>query len=154
MTKDFVTDLLDIGQLQEPHLKFIYTLWEEKSRQLGHLPAWHDFKLDEIVENMPQMSMVEYVAPEDRFRVRFSGSEYDDLVGRDITGTYFDELPDAPSLEARARRVTEKGTPIMMEGLPLKWAEQEQKHFHAFSLPLKSDPLGPVDQLLYMMVLD
>lgn len=154
MAQDVVTDLLDIEQLHEANLKSVYTLWEQKRKNMGHLPAWHDFKLDEIVETMPQISVVEYVMPEGRFRVRFSGSEYDDLVGRDVTGTYFDELPDASSLEARARRVTEQATPIMMEGLPLKWAGMEQRHYRAFSLPLKSDPNGPVDQLLYMMVLD
>lgn len=154
MTEDFVTDLHGPDQLNEPHMKSVYELWTNKIKQKGGLPAWRDFSLEEIVESMPQIAVVEYLATEDRFRVRFSGSEYDQLVGRDVTGTYFDELPDADNLEARARRVQGDGLPIMMEGLPLKWAQQEDRRYHAFSLPLKSTPNGPVDQLLYMMVLD
>lgn len=154
MTNDMVADLLDEHQLLEPQMRSVFELWMAKTKQKGDLPSWHDFSLDEIVDTMPNLSVVEYLSGEDRFRVRFSGSEYDGLVGRDITGTYFDELPDADNLEARARRVTEKATPILMEGLPLKWADQEKRRFVAFSLPLKTQPSGPVDQLLYMMVLD
>lgn len=153
MHDNLLVDLNGPDQLQEAYLKRVYELWARKSEEKGGLPSWQDFSLDEIVETMPQMSMVEYVVTEDRFRVHFSGSIYDDLVGRDITGTYFDELPDSDSLIARARRVKDSAVPILMEGLPLNWAGQGDRRYKAFSLPLKTSPNQPVDQLLYMMVL-
>lgn len=154
MTDNMVAELLDECQLHEPQMRSVFGLWVEKTRRKGDLPAWHDFSVAEIVESMPHLSVVEYLSDEDRFRVRFSGSEYDGLIGRDITGTYFDELPEAGNLEARARQVTQKATPILMDGLPLRWSDQKMRRFVAFSLPMKTRPNGPVDQLLYMMVLE
>jgi hypothetical protein len=154
MTEEMVAELHDEAQLQEPHMRSVYELWSEKTKQKGALPGWHDFRPAEIVDTMPMLAVVEYLQGEDRFRVRFSGSEYDGLVGRDITGTYFDEMPDGRNLEARARRVRDAATPILMDGLPLSWAEQEKRRFVAISLPMKTQPKGPVDQLLYMMALD
>ena len=154
MTEEFVVELLGIDQLSETHMKEVYDLWSLKRHRFGYFPSWHDFSISEIAENMPHLSVVDYVEQEDRFRVRFSGSEYDDLVGRDVTGTYFDEMPDGQNVEERARRVKNDGRPIVMEGLPLTWASQDGRRYKAFSLPLQTNPSGPVDQLLYMLVLD
>ncbi|TNE61843.1 MAG: hypothetical protein EP335_14200 [Alphaproteobacteria bacterium] len=148
---DFVSELRGAEQLSDPGLRHVFRLWCHKTERLRHFPSWHDFTVSELSETIPHMALVDLTDRRSRFRVKFSGSQYDEIFGCDLTGHYLEELPDAAGVQSRARRAA-AGMPLHIRGLPMSWKTHGSQTYQAICLPLKSDPDSDVDQLLYMMI--
>ena len=73
-----------------PELEALKALWLDVSGERA-LPCREDFSLDIMKRWAPQIS-VAVVMPEERFQFRLSGTALAQVYGRDLTGSFLDEL--------------------------------------------------------------
>ena len=114
-------------EADEPEFTAIYELWRAKVRS-GRLPSRADFDPADLPHAILRHMLlfdVERHPDRLRFRFRLASTGFVDLVGREVTGTYIDELapPDRtdPVREA-LEEISNTGRPIFLAsrlGLPL-----------------------------------
>ena len=100
-----------LTEIERPTLQRLYELW--KARCGGRLfPARADFSPHDFAFALGNLSLIDVIRDPLRFRVRLQGSHSSARLGWDITGRYFDEIPDpeyrALTLDTYGRVVEER----------------------------------------------
>jgi hypothetical protein len=100
-----------LTKIERPTLRRLYELW--KARRGGRLfPARADFSPHDFAFALGNLSLIDVLRDPLRFRVRLQGSHSSARLGWDITGRFFDEIPDpeyrAVTLETYERIVEDR----------------------------------------------
>ena len=120
MKQVMIARALSEERMRSPIVREAYRYWASKQRA-GLLPARADIDPIDIPRVLPHISLVERETGTGRFRCRLCGSSLVDILGRDPTGKYLDEVyPDFESSESRRYRdqVFEMGKPSHRIGRP------------------------------------
>ncbi|MFO1186971.1 MAG: PAS domain-containing protein [Alphaproteobacteria bacterium] len=85
------TDLAFRAQLVIPEQKQLFDYWRSKcaGRQM---PSRADIRPADLPRLLPGMSLIDVVADSDRLRVRLAGTQLREVFGRDITGSYVEDV--------------------------------------------------------------
>lgn len=151
LTEDNWVDNAEMAdRLPFPLLKTLYSLWADKKAALGHIPSWGDFSPSEISEIIPSLAVFQHDDDNGRLRIRFIGTRFVDVSGRDNTGLFVDELPHSDNIIERARSVMEGGRPRFFSGRRMTWADREHKIYCTLCVPLQNKDTQKVDHLAYV----
>ena len=83
----------DLTKIQRPTLRRLYELWQ--TRRAGRLfPARADFSPPDFAFALGNLSLIDVVRDPLRFRLRLQGSHSAARLGWDITGRFFEDIPD------------------------------------------------------------
>lgn len=122
----------------EPRLAFMYSLWQKKQNIKG-LPTRVDLDPTEFHRLWPVTFLLERCdEPVIDWRVRFAGSAYGSVYGREVTGTRVSEIISedlAPQVLADFRHCSESGLPVISSG-ETTWPERGNVyHYQRLLLP-------------------
>ncbi len=110
----------------EARLDYMYSIWRAKQKDKP-LPGRADLDPTEFHRLWPITFLLERCGDNDTdWKVRFAGSAYGSVYGREVTGTRVSEIISedlAPQVLADFRRCTETGEPILNCG-ETTWPEQ------------------------------
>ena len=127
----------------EPEFVVLHDYWLAKCRD-GRLPARADIDpLDLPPALLPSIVLLDVERGErvPRFRVRLAGTGFVMLLGREVTGRYFDELgPErqmAPIMDA-LHTLAATGQPVFLAS-PMIRPDKSQVWLKRFALPLAED---------------
>nr|WP_298683711.1 PAS domain-containing protein [uncultured Dongia sp.] len=130
-------------EADEPEFTAIYELWRAKVRS-GRLPSRADFDPADLPHAILRHMLlfdVERHPDRLRFRFRLASTGFVDLVGREVTGTYIDELapPDRtdPVREA-LEEISNTGRPIFLASR-LTLVSKDYYYVKRLGLPLAQD---------------
>jgi hypothetical protein len=115
-------------------------LWE--SKRIGNeLPARSDFSHDDFRQFMGNIVLVDVETDPRRYRYRLIGSNVTELVERDMTGRYLDDIYGEPDF----RKVVHSFSTIMENRQPIRGysdvshARKGHIHVEVLDAPLASD---------------
>lgn len=110
----------------EARLDFMYSIWRGKQKGES-VPSRADLDPTEFHRLWPVTFLLERCSDsDDDWQVRFAGSAYGSVYGREVTGTRVSEIISeelAPQVLADFRRCTDTGVPILNCG-ETTWPEQ------------------------------
>ena len=116
----------DAQEQLEARLDYMFSIWREKQRG-RNLPDRADLDPTEFHRLWPVTFLLERCGDGDGdWQVRFAGSAYGSVYGREVTGTRVSEIISedlAPQVLADFRRCTDTGTPIINSG-ETTWPER------------------------------
>jgi len=117
----------DAAQEQlEARLDFMFSIWRDK-QQGKPLPDRSDLDPTEFHRLWPVTFLLERCGESDTdWQVRFAGSAYGSVYGREVTGTRVSEIISedlAPHVLADFRRCTDTGAPVINSG-ETTWPER------------------------------
>jgi hypothetical protein len=140
---------------QSPLLADLLSHWNAK-RGTRAMPARADIDPTDpaLRSHLGFILLADVVGEPPRFRFRLIGSKITELVGRDSTGKWFDELyspADYESVTAAYRWVVQNRAPLRITG-NLRHANREWLDMESLDLPLSSDGEN-VDVILTRSVL-
>lgn len=135
-----------VEDMPTENLRWMLNFWNNL-RGDRRMPARSDFSPVQMVPMLPQVSLTDVESDPPRFRARLVGTGIVTETGVDVTGKYFDELPNSEKLIERCVWVTENRQAYFAHTLPLVWASQEFTSYSALAMPLSSDGEN-VDMLL------
>lgn len=137
--------------LREPEFVELLDYWRRKSPP-GRLPGRGDVDPMELSPRLlPHVLLLDVVPGESgpRFKFRLVGTGFVQLVGREVTGLFYDEIMSPkrgkPVLEG-LRRLVETGEPVYLEGA-LTVPSREFIWVKRLGLPLAGDGKN-VDMIL------
>jgi hypothetical protein len=140
---------------REPELAQLLAYWREKSPP-GRLPGRQHIDPTEIPPRLlPRLMLVELELQDakQRFRFRLIGTALVDLMGRDLTGGFVDELGSPgqvkPVIDALLA-VVSRGEPVYLAG-PLTLPRKEFTYVKRLAVPLARDG-RTVDMALIALV--
>ncbi|MCR9070332.1 MAG: PAS domain-containing protein [Alphaproteobacteria bacterium] len=139
--------------MSSPRIRRAYTYWSEKQRGAA-LPARADIDPSDIPTVLPHMTLVERDADTGRMRYRLFGSALVDLIGRDPTGQYLDEVyPDFNGSPSKIYReqVFDMGKPSHRIGRPTLRFAKDFYSVERLYLPLAEDGRN-VDMVIGVLV--
>jgi hypothetical protein len=100
-----------------PVVRGVYEYWLSLYSE-GRLPGRQHVDPCVIPHLLPHVFLVDIEGPPQRFRYRLVGTAYVDLMGRDLTGCYFDDVH--PGFEGEVRRhyidAIEQRRPVYRKG--------------------------------------
>jgi hypothetical protein len=99
---------------QRPELKALLDLWQQK-RKGRPMPARADFTPFDLKAQLGHLILVDVEPAPIRFRYRLVGTTITDILQRDVTGRYFEEIYTGPLLTALLEAfawVVEKRAPL------------------------------------------
>lgn len=127
-------------EFESPYLIEIFDLWKSKCRD-GKLPARPDFLMEDLAAFGGRIALIDVEQNPERFRFRLVGTWITDMIGRDSTGKYVDELYDEEhynlAVEGYRYCVLHKA-PAPAQGRMVH-ADKEFVKFEAVDLPLADD---------------
>jgi len=85
------TDLAFRAQLVIPEEKLLFDYWRGKCTGRT-MPARSDIRPADISRLLPCVSLVDVLAEAGRLRVRLAGTQLREIYGRDITGSYVEDI--------------------------------------------------------------
>jgi len=140
------TDLAFRAQLVIPEQRQLFDYW--RSKCAGRMmPSRADIRPAEIARLLPYLSLIDVVG-EARLRVRLAGTQLREFFGREITGSYLDDLDlgGRPTYWTAANERLIKGLPA--QGiLPVQRPRAEFITRFWIRLPLSNDD-GRVNMIL------
>lgn len=126
--------------LESPTLQRLSALWEE-NRGPRLLPGRSDFTMDELIRFDGMVCLIDVEYDPIRFRFRLIGTHITNILGRDSTGRYLDDLysPDHYDIAAQSYlHCVEKKRPIRAFG-SMVHANKEHLQFETIDMPLAQD---------------
>ncbi|WPZ32839.1 PAS domain-containing protein [Thalassobaculum sp. OXR-137] len=141
MQEVMIAQALSGERMQSPIVRDAYAYWAGKRRGCL-LPARADIDPVDIPRLLPHVSLVEREAATGRYRYRLFGSALVEILGREPTGKYLDEIyPDFESSESRRYRdqVFEMGKPSHRIGRPSLRFPKDFVSVERLYLPLAED---------------
>jgi len=121
-------------------LRKLHAHWNRK-RGDRRMPSRGDFDPLELKDDLGWITLVDVEPDPTRFRYRLVGTNITELMGRDATGAYLDELYPAsvePVATSSFRDLVRSGTPNRVLGT-MRHAERGFLSFESVDLPLSSD---------------
>ncbi len=118
----------------------LIALWESKCRG-DRLPARADFEADELMRMGGFIALIDVQQEPERFRFRLIGTGITEMLGRDSTGLYLDELYDADKYDIAVegyRYCIAHRRPARARGRMVH-ANMDLVHFESVDLPLAGD---------------
>lgn len=145
--KGHVYGELDLQQFPDGPFRDFYTYWLglKENTQVPENEAFDILDLPHLVQDI---SLVEH--REDRLFVRYSGTNFTDETGQDLTGLFMDELPNFTGMEERARLCLKTGEPYVVMDHPVTWTSRDFKKYSTLVVPL-TDAAHKVVRLAYIM---
>lgn len=137
------------GFPDDPHIASLHRLWDDR-RGGRRMPARADFPVEDLLPWLGYVSLVDVVVEPRRFRWRLIGSGIAERMGRDVTGSWFDEIYDGEVLDGYMTsyaRAVERCEPTFHRG-DLEFVGKEFQHFSSVHLPLSDD-----DETVSMLML-
>ena len=125
ITSDDTCDAAANRERLEARLDFMFSIWREK-QQGKTLPSRADLDPTEFHRLWPVTFLLERCGDGGDWQVRFAGSAYGSVYGREVTGTRVSEIISedlAPHVLADFRRCTDTGVPIVNSG-ETTWPER------------------------------
>src|SRR5690242_6841967 len=122
-----------------PHLRLAFEYWQRKS-PAGKLPGRQHIDPVEMSAFLPHVALIEVERSNatPRFRLRVVGTDIVNEVGRDDTGRYLNDMPEAVTMVARLTELLDRREPYYMtEALMLP--RRDHIVLHRVVLPLASD---------------
>lgn len=139
--------------MRSPLVKRAFEYWSAKKR-CDRLPARADIDPVEIPSVLPYLTLVERDEKDRRMRYRLFGSALVDLLGRDPTGLYLDEVyPDFNASPSKLFReqVFDMGKPSHRIGRPTLRFAKDFYSVERLYLPLAEDG-RQVDMVIGVLV--
>lgn len=139
------------AQLVIPELKELYDYWIERARDRS-MPCRADIHPGDIPRLLPLLSLIDVEADPRRYRVRLAGTRLYEIYGREITGSYVDELDWGSKSDywaAAYRRVVDKARPT--QGI-VRAPHESRDHLVQFWLRLPLSENG--DQVTMILSYD
>lgn len=136
-----ISRALSPARMRSPLVRDAYAYWVGKKNG-DRLPARADIDPVDIPRILPHISLVEREAETGRYRYRLFGSALVDILGREPTGKYLDEIyPDFEQSESRRYRdqVFEMGKPSHRIGRPSLRFPKDFVTVERLYLPLAED---------------
>lgn len=130
-------------------LSTLTEFWRARCPGPDRLPGRRDFPMEDLRDWIGNVSLVEVHEDPRRFRWRLIGSLIVRHVGRDRTGSWFEELYGEPYLAGYNRAFSlaaDRREPVFFEG-DLEFMGKDFVHFRMVHLPLATDGRN-VDMLL------
>jgi hypothetical protein len=123
-----------------PFLEELLALWNARRGERS-LPARRDFDAVELMRFGGRIALIDVEHEPKRYRFRLIGSRMTEVLGRDSTGRYVDELYDDDFYQTAVgpyERVLRDRRPVTSHG-NMKRMGKEFLRFHSLDLPLSSD---------------
>lgn len=138
---------LDLQQFPEGPFKDLYQYWLglKEDTQTPEDEAFDILDLPHLVQDI---SLVEPCG--DRLYVRYSGTNFTDETGQDLTGLYLDELQNFTGMLERAELCLQTGEPYVVMDHPVTWTSKDFKKYSTLVVPL-TNAEGKVTRLVYIM---
>ena len=133
-------EMLEIAQGDAPFLEELLALWKAR-RGERRMPARRDFDAVELMRYGGRIALIDVEYEPKRYRFRLIGSRMTEVLGRDSTGRYVDELYNDDFYETAVgpyERVLRDREPVTLHG-NMKRMGKEFLRFHSLDLPLSSD---------------
>lgn len=134
--------------IDSPHLAALNELWHDKAAGRG-LPSRSDFGTAELMRFGGRIALIDIEPAPLRFRSRLVGTLLTEMLGRDSTGTYLDQLYDADKYQTAIGgylHCMEHRRPVRATG-KLVHANRDHIRFEAIDFPLAADG-GTVDTIM------
>ncbi len=116
----------EVQEQLEARLDYMFSIWRAKQKG-RNLPDRADLDPTEFHRLWPVTFLLERCGDgENDWQVRFAGSAYGSVYGREVTGTRVSEIISedlAPQVLADFRRCTDTGTPVINSG-ETTWPER------------------------------
>ena len=126
--------------LESPYLVDLLALWRSKMRD-GKIPSRSDFQAEEFMQFGGRIVLIDVERQPLRFKYRLIGSHITNVLDRDSTGKYLDEIYDSDfytkAVETYKRNIDEK-IPFRAHG-EMVHAFKPYLSFEAVDIPLSSD---------------
>jgi hypothetical protein len=143
------------AEASEPEFGELFRYWSGKRRE-GLLPGRRDIDPLELPRHLlPRVVLLDVIreAGACRFRFRLAGTGYVEVLGRDPTGVFYEEI--APSAQAQLvigvmQRIVDTREPVFFTG-PLTLPRKEYSMVKRLGLPLAQDG-RTVDMILALVV--
>lgn len=132
--------------LRSDKLRWLLDFWNEL-RGTREMPARADFSPADMVSCLPNISLVDVEYNPQRFRTRLVGTGIVEESGIDLTGKYYDQMPNPEGIISRGAWVVKNRKPCYATGLPLVWASRDFNSYSVLVMPLSGDG-NQVDMLL------
>jgi hypothetical protein len=130
----------EVSRIREPFLKDLLALWTAR-RGGRRMPARSDFDAIELMRFGGRIALIDVEHDPRRYRFRLIGSRITEILGRDSTGCYVDELYE-PSFRQLAvepyERILRDLEPVTSRG-NMKRMGKEFLRFQSLDLPLSRD---------------
>lgn len=130
--------VLTLAEIPSRVIHLLYEYWLAKGGAEGRVPRRGDLDPAEMIEILPNLAIVEAV--DRRWRYRLIGTRITDIVGRDSTGKYFDELEfdhREPFWHRRYAKVF-AGEPLHGRDV-MHWVGRDFIPYYWIGLPLRTD---------------
>lgn len=138
---------LDLEQFPDGPFRDLYQYWLglKADTQKCEDDAFDILDLPHLVQDI---SLVE--PRDDRLYIRYSGTNFTDETGQDLTGLYMDELTNFTGMEDRAKLCLKTGEPFVVMDHPVTWTSRDFKKYSTLVVPLTNVD-GKVARLVYIM---
>lgn len=138
---------LALQQFPDGPFRDFYRYWLglKENTQVPENEAFDILDLSHLVQDI---SLVERRG--DRLFIRYSGTNFTDETGQDLTGLYMDELPNFTGMLERARLCLETCEPYVVMDHPVTWTSRDFKKYSTLVVPL-TDAAHKVVRLAYIM---
>lgn len=138
---------LDLQQFPEGPFRDFYAYWLDLKANT-QVPENEAFDILELPHLVQDISLVERCG--DRLLIRYSGANFTDETGQDLTGLYMDELPNFASMLERARLCLKTREPYVVMDHPVTWTSRDYKKYSTLVVPL-TNAERKVVRLVYIM---
>lgn len=133
-------------------LRWLLAFWNEL-RGTREMPSRADFSPADMVPYLPYIGLADVEHDPQRFRTRLAGTGIVTECGVDLTGVYYDQMPNPEGIVRRAAWVAENRRPCFAHDLPLTWASRDFSSYATLIMPLSADG-KQVDMLLNYVAFD
>ena len=136
------------NKLSSPRLRRLLEMWNERSAD-GSLPTREEFQAEDLIMFGGRVVLIDLEAEPFRMRYRLIGTKITEMLGRDSTGRYLDEIYGPEYY----RRQSEHFRRVATERLPLRtygsMAHSEKPYIPAEAIDLPvGDDAGNVVMIL------
>ncbi|MBL4790868.1 MAG: PAS domain-containing protein [Kordiimonadaceae bacterium] len=121
-----------------PHLLQFLETWQSIKAAEG-LPRRRHFTFRLLKDYLPDIAIMDVDKKTGRFLVSLVGTRYTEMLGREMTGMYVDEMPHTEEMLKRCQRLVEMGQPYFATRNPLNWAGKDYKSYSTLGVPLYGD---------------
>lgn len=133
---DFTMDDLPHSRMQA-----LFKYWLDARRDAAMPPISAIDPLQLPRKPLPFLSMLEVVGAPPRFLIRLLGTQLVEVIGRDLTRRYLDEIEGMDQPVARSQWCLAHGRPYLAEA-PLSWSQQHYKTYSSLNLPFGDTTQG------------
>ena len=126
--------------IASPILRRMLALWQER-RGTRAMPSRQDFAAEDLMQFSGRVLLIDVEYAPRRYRFRLVGTLIVDLLQRDLTGRYFDDVYTPAQLAVLARSsdyCTETRRPLRIMSR-LNYADRSHIQIEVLEMPLSSD---------------